>query len=138
MRYTRDNPAPMAEQRPGRLVPHRGWWDAHPEVVGVSWIAPLVCTGRGTHRPTRLAEVARCVFEDGRADCEVVVGLDRQGRQWVFPPDENRGPGEGPRVAWSFWCPRCPLNLRLTPERLALLARQDVLELAQLDASRLT
>ena len=138
MRYTRDNPAPMDAQRPGRLVPHRAWWAARPTVAEASWIAPLVCSGRGTHRPVRLAEVARCVFEDGRADCEVVVSTDRRGRQWVFPPDEHRGAGEGSRTAWAFWCPRCALNLRVTSERLALLARRDVLGFAELDVSALT
>lgn len=148
MKYTRDNP------RPGRRSTSWGdligtpWWFANtPDAVAVSWVAAVVCTGRGKHKRTRLGTVARVVMVDGSRDLEVdfPTSWDMHRRRTPgaplrppsgrttshrFPPDDA-STGESSR----FFCPRCALDMRITRERFWRLAEVDTLPSADLDVS---
>lgn len=181
-RYTRDNPAPDPAPRvprqarpvetetgwymppvqpdrgtpPWEFIPTRAYFASYPDVIEVTWIAPVVCTGgKAPHKATRLGSVVRLVRDDGSTDVELVAPTTYEVKRWqdrslpMYPPgghhgtafavkpDADRGPGEGSRESVRFTCPRCPLDrqVKATSFRRGLAVLQ---ELAELDVSKLT
>lgn len=134
---------------PWKIVPNRAWFAATPDAVEVSWIAPVVCTGRGTHSETRLGSVARIVHTDGSRSLELVVPDPHALAHWRDPSlraprgsttsyyfhfNADRGPGEGSQTSGRFLCPRCRLDVQVTETRFLRLAALDAV--ARIDVSK--
>lgn len=185
-RYTRDNPAPdpapdltpwLPRQgravrtetgwyvppvrrdqgtHPREFVPTRAYFASHPDVIEVTWVAPVVCTGGNTHKhkAVQLGSAYRLVREDGSTDSgmggpttyEVKRWKDRtlpyhppggdHGWTYILMPDADRDPRKGSRESVRFTCPRCPLDRQVNAAELRRgLAAQE--EVAELDVSKL-
>ena len=82
------------------------------------WLITVVCTDRGRHEVTRLADVRKVTNSEGvvrRSMTGPVVGGSWQ------PPDPaaeaNAGPFSASRSSYKFHCPRCGRNPSIDQER---------------------
>lgn len=139
---------------PWEFIPTRAYFASYPDVTEVTWVAPVVCTGRNTHKVTRLGSAYRLIREDGTTDAFLMSPTSYELRRWrdrslplyppggdvgtlhVIMPDADREPGKGDRQAVRITCPRCSLDLRVNGAKLRRgLAALN--ELAELDVSKL-
>lgn len=82
-----------------------------PEALSVRWISTFTCSGRHSHPPRRLADVAAILIRSGLVEFELRLPKDKRGRSYVYLA------GQWLPKASRFFCPACNLDKRIN-ERL--------------------